>query len=306
MQSVSKQVLVVGGISVNVFTQGETDETSLPPAILFFVHGRMESAEKYEPRIHQLFRNVNSISNGAKRSRNLIIVTLDQRNHGTRFLNAKQNEMWHPTDPEKHNETHAIDMYAIQVGTARDISYLIDFLPAYLFPRGLTSGHDIEWLIAGVSLGGHVTWLVLRNEPRVKIGVPVIGCADYLKMIQQRALNSQVDLRPPVFPDHMRTLIAQFDPASAPYGASEGNPFLGKNILALSGGKDPLVPFGPMRGFFDGLNLGGGTKQVIIEPETAHAYTDTMAFELSKFIWKHAIGPKPNRPSKKLTTARPG
>jgi hypothetical protein len=130
-----------------------------------------------------------------------------------------------------------------------------------------------------------------RAEPRVKIGIPIIGCADYLKMIQQRADKYQVKLAPPLFPDHMRTLIAQFDPASAPHTASaEGNPFLGKKILALSGGKDPLVPFDPMREFWDGLDVGSdGTKQVIIEPETAHAYTDTMASELSKFLWEHSL-----------------
>jgi len=295
MTSVSKQVLAVGGIAVNVFTESQPAEPSLPPAILFFVHGRLESAEKYEPRIHQIFSNIDSVSNGTNRARNLIVVTLDQRNHGTRLLNAKQNDMWNRNDPEKHNETHAVDMYAIQVGTARDISYLIDFLPAYLFPYGLGPGHEIEWLIAGVSLGGHATWLVLRNEPRVNIGIPIIGCADYLSMIKKRAENYKVDFRPPLFPDHMRKLIAQFDPAAAPHPSTSGeNPFLGKKILALSGGKDPLVPFDPMREFFQNLNVGsGGIKQVIIEPETPHAYTDSMALELSKFVWEHALKPEP-------------
>ena len=30
----------------------------------------------------------------------------------------------------------SIDMYAMQRGTARDISFLVDFLPSYLFPNG--------------------------------------------------------------------------------------------------------------------------------------------------------------------------
>ncbi len=47
------------------------------------------------------------------------------------------------------------------VGTARDVSYLIDFLPSYLFPAG--QAQITEWLMGGISLGGHATWLVLRH-----------------------------------------------------------------------------------------------------------------------------------------------
>lgn len=41
------------------------------------------------------------------------------------------------------------------------MSFLIDFLPAYLFP------HDertvSQWLVSGISLGGHASWITLRN-----------------------------------------------------------------------------------------------------------------------------------------------
>lgn len=46
-------------------------------------------------------------------------------------------------------------------GTAYDVSWLIDFLPAYLYPRG--ERKITEWLVAGVSLGGGSAWTVLKN-----------------------------------------------------------------------------------------------------------------------------------------------
>ena len=73
---------------------------------------------------------------------------------------------------------HRIDMYSIQskfsssrgqnlsqflitAGTARDVSFLIDFLPAYLYPSNekCISG----WGVAGISLGGHSTWISLSS-----------------------------------------------------------------------------------------------------------------------------------------------
>jgi len=50
---------------------------------------------------------------------------------------------------------------AITAGTHRDISFLIDFLPSYLFPHG---EQEIErWMLAGISLGGHATWYALQQ-----------------------------------------------------------------------------------------------------------------------------------------------
>jgi hypothetical protein len=59
------------------------------------------------------------------------------------------------------NVSHAVDMYSIQVGTARDVSFLIDFLPSVVFPKGERTVTD--WFIAGISLGGHSTWLAMAH-----------------------------------------------------------------------------------------------------------------------------------------------
>ena len=44
-------------------------------------------------------------------------------------------------------------------GTANDVSFLIDYLPAYLFPLGERTVD--RWGVAGISLGGHSAWILL-------------------------------------------------------------------------------------------------------------------------------------------------
>lgn len=47
------------------------------------------------------------------------------------------------------------------VGSARDVSFLTDFLPSYLFPYG--ENKVVEWGVVGISLGGHSAWLSMRH-----------------------------------------------------------------------------------------------------------------------------------------------
>ncbi|KAM5543744.1 hypothetical protein V8D89_002361 [Ganoderma adspersum] len=220
--------------------------------------------------------------------RDLLIVTIDQRNHGNRVVDERANMGWSP-DPDKNNERHAIDMYAIQTGTAQDVSFLIDFLPSYLFPGGERT--ISQWVCAGRSLGGHSTWIVLRNDSRVKIGIPIIGCPDYLTLISKRAKAHKLPFGPPHIPDSLVQVIKRADPVAAPYTASdESNPFLGKKILVLSGQEDKTIPWSATKNFVEGLNVGEkGVKEVIVEPGVGHNFSLAMTKEVAQFISEHAL-----------------
>ena len=41
------------------------------------------------------------------------------------------------------------------------MSSLVDFLPWYLFPN--EERVIKEWIVSGISLGGHATWIALKN-----------------------------------------------------------------------------------------------------------------------------------------------
>ncbi len=85
---------------------------------------------------------------------------------------------------EAGQHTSCMDLYGMIVGGARDASFLVDFLPAYLFPQDDRT--VAEWVITGKSLGGHAAWHVLANDPRIKIGVPFIGMPDYSRLLASR------------------------------------------------------------------------------------------------------------------------
>lgn len=203
--------------------------------------------------------------------RGVLAVSFDQRNHGGRLVEALANEAW-----RQGNARHAVDMFSIYNGTAQDLSLLISYLPAYLFPTGQ---HRItQHLVLGVSLGGHAAWHAVLHDPRIEAAVVVVGCPDYARLMADRARKSKLAsylasslfgrdfFGSADFPSALVEQVERWDPAGVLLGeldAMDGRewsrepgddekkrllPLMreklgGKRILCLSGGKDKLVPY---------------------------------------------------------------
>lgn len=73
-------------------------------------------------------------------------------------------------------------MYLIQLGTARDVSCLIDQLPVLLG----RSQAECRFGVCGVSLGGHAAVIAQANERRLAFACSLIGCVDYEALMTQR------------------------------------------------------------------------------------------------------------------------
>ncbi|KAH9933665.1 Alpha/Beta hydrolase protein [Epithele typhae] len=298
-----KQTLTVAGLPVNIFSlKPAADGTPPKPvAILFLLHGRTSRADHVELVAKAVLDEVHA--RGAEHAgKDLWVVTFDHRNHGARVVDGAANRAWDDGLVGGRNDRHAIDMYAIQTGTAQDVSFLIDFLPAYrmhshnayecilyLFPGAERVVSD--WLVGGISLGGHSTWITLKNEPRVKLGIPIIGCPDYLALITPRAEQSKVPIAPPYFPKSLLEYVAAHDPAAAPHTAADAaNPFRGKKVLVLCGGADTLVPWAASRPFVDALDVGpGGVKEVVVEDGVGHACSPAMVAAAARFLWENVL-----------------
>ncbi|KAI3604803.1 hypothetical protein WG66_008611 [Moniliophthora roreri] len=265
-----QQVHNVGGIPVHIYSNSNTFKFSKPVVICFFLHGRGSSIGALLPHIQ---RTLQACSSGDELNKDLIVATFDHRNHGHRLIEERANQGWNG-DQSKSNSKHAIDMYTMQAGTARDISFLIDFLPAYLFPNGETK--IAEWGVA---------------EPRVTFGIPIIGCPDFLRLMSARAEKFGIPLEGSEYlPDSALDVIRRDDPAFAPYQRSDSsNPFWGKKILILSGGSDTLVPRDASEYFIEGLEVGEGTKEVMIQPGAGHEYTKEMEAKLNKFLLEKVL-----------------
>lgn len=110
-------------------------------------------------------------------------------------------------------------------------------------------------------------------------------------MISDRAEKLGVLVAPPHFPASLLRLIQIEDPVNAKYESTDPfeNPFLGKRILVLAGGKDKLVPWSASEIFVKGLNVGhDGAKKVVVVPEAGHECPPVMVQELIEFIWEWA------------------
>ncbi|KAG8958112.1 hypothetical protein FRC03_009449 [Tulasnella sp. 419] len=271
----------VAGLFVNIYSDDstETRDPGAPLSVVFLLHGRYSRA--LHPKVDSFAKEL--VEKATPSPRDHLVVTFDQRNHGTRLKDEMTNVGWYE-DQEKHNPAHAVDMYHLQTGTANDVSYLIDFLPSKLYPNDEREIRD--WGVIGISLGGHATWIVLQNEPRVTLGVPIIGCPDYIKLMSQRANSASVSFTPPAFPNSLRQYVEKHDPASSKYTA-EGpeNPFWGKNILVLSGAADDLVPWTCSVDFVNALQVGpNGVKQVFVQEGAGHVVSQEMMDYAEKFV----------------------
>ena len=127
--------------------------------MVFFTHGRTGSIVTMYWRCREL------------RDLGLIVVGLDQRNHGQRQIDIRCNAGWGPATPA--------DMYGILVGTAMDVSLLIDLLPARL---GIATDRVG---MSGISLGGHATLLAMSLEMRIGVGAAIVGSGDFRTLMQR-------------------------------------------------------------------------------------------------------------------------
>ncbi|KAH7882421.1 hypothetical protein F5I97DRAFT_1939454 [Phlebopus sp. FC_14] len=268
--------LVVGGIIVDVYSHSDGKDPACPVNALFLLHGRTSAKEDVETTARAIL-DLTYGPQGADRKRDL-----DHRNHGSRLVDTHRNGGWHK-DPAQTNAQHAIDMYAIQTGTAHDVTSLIDHIPSFLYPSG--ERNIIEWGMAGISLGGHSTWIALSREPRIQLAIPIIGCPDYTKLLQSRAQSFGVPFAPPYYPPQLKAYVDTHDPAKLSFREmGPSNPFLGKKILALFGAKDELVPWAASSDFIEGLEVGDGVKRIVFDENAGHECSAMMSKEAGLFV----------------------
>ncbi|KAH0834800.1 Alpha/Beta hydrolase protein [Lanmaoa asiatica] len=290
-ESIFVNDIFVGGIPVEVHSHRDSVDSDLPVHALFLLHGRTNSTHS----VVHIAKSILEINygSGTHRKRDLIIIAYanqDHRNHGKRLVDPLRNEGWHK-DPARNNPRHALFQPVFtfiltwdwSAGTVHDLTFLIDHIPAYIYPQVERS--IVGWGVAGISLGGHSAWIALTREPRIQLAIPIIGCPDYTKLISQRAQIHGVPFEAPYYPLHLKAYVDAYDPASFAF-REKGvtNPFLGKRILVLSGAKDNVVPWAASREFVEGLEVGGGVKKVVLEEDAGHECTPAMIQEAALFV----------------------
>jgi hypothetical protein len=97
----------IAGILVDVFGLDDLPQPCTSVSCLWLLHGRLQSREVMASTASSCIRHWNGRPADASSSqtRGLLAVSFDQRNHGSREVDAQANQGW------KENDRHASDMY---------------------------------------------------------------------------------------------------------------------------------------------------------------------------------------------------
>jgi dienelactone hydrolase len=208
-------------------------------------------------------------------------------------------------------------MFSIQYGTAQDVLLLVSLLPAYL-PAALR----VElWACVGVSLGGHSTWLALLHDPRIAVGVPIIGCCDYLSLMRNRlrgmllksenesddAGDEEAEAERKYLPDALKSALRLLDAGCM--GEPAVQRLKTRKLLVLCGSDDRLVPYHCSQPFIerlqramaapsrvndeleaaaDHLHHQSGVCEVVVETGKGHELTDSMVTAAGDWLLRWA------------------
>eukprot|EP01119_Soliformovum_irregulare_P021562 TRINITY_DN7205_c0_g1_i2.p1 TRINITY_DN7205_c0_g1~~TRINITY_DN7205_c0_g1_i2.p1 ORF type:complete len:158 (+),score=25.97 TRINITY_DN7205_c0_g1_i2:155-628(+) len=144
-----------------------------------------------------------------------------------------------------------------------------------------------EWVCSGISLGGHSTWIVLAHEPRVKLGIPIIGCPDYQALMADRIVKNSLTMGPPYFPQTLTDLIQRTGASNKPEA------FIGKRVVVLSGGADQLVPWEFSQPFVDQLQkMDHVDVEVKVYEGSGHEVHPEMLVKLRNAIFRNSNAPR--------------
>ena len=129
-EDVPYKTFVIGGISAHVYglsqlAAASSRDNTAPVAglaVMFFLHGRFGSAlqPKFVRNCEDLVRDAeqNREQGGASGpGKKLVVVSFDQRNHGSREVDRDRNRGWKDDGTgqgQLDNESHASDMVSIQ------------------------------------------------------------------------------------------------------------------------------------------------------------------------------------------------
>ncbi|KAK1771122.1 hypothetical protein QBC33DRAFT_232992 [Phialemonium atrogriseum] len=324
--SVSKETIHMSGILVDVYGLAELGPgpgpDGPPPArvsCLWLHHPRGQSKEDMADIAA---RCVAAWNGNGNRDRGLIAAAFDQRNHGGRLVRGPANAAWRAGNP-----THAQDMFGVVAGTVADQVGLVDAVGGYLFrDRGRGEGGKAvidQHLALGVSLGGHSVWQLMFADPRVRAGVVVIGCPDYMGLMSDRARLSKLPtylaaddgasfIGSKDFPTALVEACKKSDPKAICFGTDPvpspstplpeaerqrlglilGQRVLGKRFLLCSGGDDKLVPYKCAQPFVDWFRdatatwLSHGSVHVDdkVYPAVGHVFSADMVKDAVQFV----------------------
>jgi hypothetical protein len=163
-------------------------------------------------------------------------------------------------------------------GGKQDQQLVMEVLPAFLFPHEeRTVSH---FMSVGISLGGHITWRLVREDPRIKVAVPIISTpSEVLGHFLNRADKYGSKAITP--------------PAIAEYFFSESEPgvYADAKILCLHGDVDRVIHYSLGHEWFPRIQAQAPEGHIVrhIQPDYGHVVTPEMVARAAEWLWRWGL-----------------
>lgn len=134
-----------------------------------------------------------------------------------------------------------------------------------------------------------MTYQLLTHDPRVTLGIPIIGCPDYTTLTTQRIKSHG---GPAIFPRSLQDLLKRTDPINSAFDSPdpEKNPLWNKKLLVLTGVADDVVPANLGEPFFERLQVGPhGVKERWSQEGCGHRCSSEMIERAADFLWREGL-----------------
>ncbi len=228
----------ITGLEVDVYG---VEHIADDAAVVFYVHGLGGNRR-----------------NGARYCESLaqagyVAIAVDQRNHGQREVDSAYNS--------SALDTYLVNSYGLMIGTAHDISLIIDFLPTVLKLKTTRIG------VTGFSLGAHVTFIAMLLDSRIKVAVPICGASNRKLQLSLRAKGPLT-----ITPD-LEFLFAKYD------GIHNLNKFSDRALCMINGGSDQICMAGANQDLYTHLQAvytDSSQLKLSIYPGLGHVVSDEM------------------------------
>lgn len=282
-----KKQILLGGIYVYLFGEDHTVEHPYTH-VIWVTHGR-------GGKVEDVFDICERLLLEACHKRHVLIVALEERNHGSRQIDSHRNQSWNI------NVAHPSDLYALMIGMMYDIQSCIDILPLYI---ATVSRDQLQIAVVGVSLGAHIALLCATHLERVNAAVSIMGSANFQELIKLRFehMKRMLIIAPSKFgpeplnyfqrvssetspiSDALKELCHVYDPIYHIEQLKE------KYVLMLSGDKDTVVPAVSQFHLYETMmrQFPECASRIVyhIEKDAKHQMTDGMRHKTIEFIQK--------------------
>ncbi|WOO79942.1 uncharacterized protein LOC62_02G003456 [Vanrija pseudolonga] len=274
----SKKTVWIADLDVHVFGLDEIRGSDLPIGVVTIAHGWANKASQMDGMATGVLGEIRRLDReaGGTRRRDVLVVTMDQRNHGERRRHRKGNL------PFPKNPHRLVDMAVNITSGMADQTFIYDFLPIYLFPHGERVIE--EWMPCGLSLGGHQTWRLLKSDPRIRLGAPIIS-------IPPELFGTGFLFK---YGEAAGAVPAAYGPALDRFYLLPEGGYEGKKIFCLYGELDMVIPVEIglaqlAKNKANAESKPGGLVESYIQKNRGHVITPEMVVLLSAFFHRHGF-----------------